>query len=76
MIKTNRASNEGELLIRRMSDKAQAYYNGTDGIQVYAFDRDDNEEIEVSFDFGSSFATYTFDELQKAFEEMSDEIDD
>lgn len=76
MIRINsRTKTEGELLVRRMSDKAQAYYYGTDGIGVCADDRGDDEGIEVSYDFGQSWKTVTFAELEAAFEEMQEEAE-
>lgn len=76
MIKSTRTKSEGELLIRRMSQLAQNYYNDNDGIVIYADDRYDNEGIEVSTDFGNTFSTYEFEELQHEFEMLQMEIEE
>lgn len=73
MIKSNRTKCEGELLIRRMCEKAQEYYSGTDGIIVHADSRNDDVDIHVSFDYGQSWETYNFDELENAFVELMGE---
>lgn len=76
MIRNNRTKAEGELLVRRMSDKAQQYYNENEGPVIYADSRTDNEGIEVSYDNGRTFATVSFRELEADFEEMQREHDE
>lgn len=70
---TAKRAAEGELLIRRMSAKAQEYFNSTDTIKVYADDRNDVENIDVKDVDG--VRDMTFDELQAELEALQDEIE-
>lgn len=69
---TARRKGEGELLVRRMSEKAQAYYNGAD-VDVYADDRSDNEGIDVQL-AGEPAETMSFKSIEAWFEQAQDEV--
>ena len=62
------------MLARRLSKAAQEYYSGDDAIVIMADDRGDNEGLEVSFDYGSTFSTYSFSELDATLSAMMDEL--
>ena len=69
---TAKRKSEGELLVKRMSEKAQTYYNGAD-VDVYADNRSDNEGIDVKFS-GEPAETVTFEALQSWFEVLQDNV--
>lgn len=71
---TSRQAAEGELLVRRLSEKARKYYDGADTVGVYCDDRNDNENIAVKDIDGVRIMS--FEELQADFEAMQDELDD
>lgn len=68
-----RQRQEGEMLVRRMSDKAQKFYASTDPIEVLASSRDDEDGIRCSWG-GSPESEYSFIELEAMFEELCDEL--
>lgn len=71
---TSRQAAEGELLVRRLSEKARKYYAGADTVGVYCDDRNDNENIAVKDIDGVRIMS--FEELQADFEAMQDELGD
>lgn len=70
---TNRQKAEGEMLVGRLSEKAQKYYVETQPLGVYCNDRNDNDEIYIKDVDG--IKKVTFEELQTEFEEMQNLID-
>lgn len=65
---------EGEMLIRRMSEKAQEAYYETDPLAVYADDRSSTEDIDlVTVDGAESMS---FDELERYLEDWQDAMDE
>lgn len=70
---TARQAAEGEMLVRRLSEKARKYYDGTDTVGVYCNDRNDNEDIAVKDIDGVRIMN--FEALQADFEAMQDELD-
>lgn len=72
VILNSRRKSEGELLVRRMSEKAQRYYNENE-ITVFAENRNDTAEIAVKDCDG--VRVRTFEALQAEFEAMQDEFD-
>lgn len=65
----------GEMAVRRMSDKAQDFYNGTDPLAVYEYEDEDEDEDEEPVKLYAIRGCIgdrdgmTFDELGKLFEE-------
>lgn len=72
--KTPQTMSEGSLLVRRMSEKAQKYFYNNEGVGVWADHRSDNEGIFAAFDYNAQPVEYTFDELEREFELMYDEL--
>ena len=65
---------EGEMLVRRMSEKAQEAYYGTDFFVVCADDRNSTEDIDlVTVDGAKSMS---FDELEKYLEDWQDAMNE
>lgn len=69
MIYTNGMKADGELAVRRMSDKAQRFYNGTDPLEVYEYEAD-GATLYAVHDADGWTEGYTFEALEKDFEEM------
>lgn len=65
---------EGEMLIRRMSEKAQEAYYGTDPLAVYADDRSSTEDIDLVI-VGET-KNMTFDELEEYLEAWQDDMNE
>lgn len=65
---------EGEMLVRRMSEKAQDAYYGTDSLAVYADDRGSTEDIDLVTVDGTE--NMTFDELERYLEDWQDDMDE
>lgn len=71
---TSARKEEGEMLIRRMSEKAQKAYYETDPLAVYADDRNSTEDIDlVTVDGAKSMS---FDELERYLEDWQDAMDE
>lgn len=64
----------GEMAVRRMSDKAQEFYSGADPLNVYEYEQDEKTLYAYDGLLGESF-DMTFEELEKEFESLQDEID-
>lgn len=78
---TEKMKTDGELAVRRLSEEAAKYYNGTDPLTVFAYE---NENGEMRYSYSYSTNPYadryktenlTFEELQEAFEEAQKELD-
>lgn len=78
---TEKMKADGELAVRRLSEEAAKYYNGTDPLTVFAYE---NENGEMRYSYSYSTNPYadryktenlTFEELQEAFEEAQKELD-
>lgn len=65
---------EGEMLVRRMSEKAQEAYYGTDPLAVYADDRSSTEDIDLVTADG--IKNMSFDELERYLEDLKDAMDE
>lgn len=64
----------GEMAIRSLSNKAAEFYNGTDPLDVFEYEEDGNKLYAYSGAFGERDGM-TFEELERAFEEMQDDLD-
>ena len=71
---TSARKEEGEMLIRRMSEKAQKAYCGTDPLAVYADDRNSTEDIDLVT--GDGAKSMSFDELERYLEDWQDAMDE
>ncbi len=69
---TNRMKVNGELAMRRMSDKAQEFYSNTDPFNVYEYENE-NDQTVYGYDgcFGEKYGL-TFEEMQTELEELQD----
>lgn len=65
---------EGEMLVRRMSEKAQEAYYENDPLAVYADDRGSTEDIDLVTADGTK--NMTFDELERYLEDWQDAMDE
>lgn len=65
---------EGEMLIRRMSEKAQKAYYGTELLVVCADDRNSTEDIDLVAVDGTK--NMSFDELERYLEDLKDAMDE
>ena len=65
---------EGEMLVRRMSEKAQEAYYGTDPLAVYADGRSSTECIDLVI-VGET-KNMTFDELEEYLEAWQNDMDE
>lgn len=65
---------EGEMLIRRMSEKAQKAYYGIDSFVVCADDRNSTEDIDLVTVDGTE--NMSFDELERYLEDWKDVMDE
>lgn len=59
----------GEMAIRRMSEEAREFYDGTDPLYVYEYVDDGETFYAYKSGFGCA-SGLTFDELQETFEEF------
>ena len=68
-----RQKQAGELAVRSMSDKAQAFYSATDPLRVYEYDTDNGKRYSYDFGKGSGIIRegMEFDELQAEFEALA-----
>ena len=66
---TNSEKVAGELAVRRMSQKAREFYNGTDPLAVYEYDADNGKRYAYSGAIGED-EDLTFEELQEVFENL------
>lgn len=64
----------GEMAVRKMSDKAQNFYSGTDPLNVYEYEQDEKALYAYDGCLGET-SGMTFEELEKEFESLQDEID-
>lgn len=69
----------GEMAVRRMSEKAQEFYNGADPLSVYEYDdEDENEEPVKMYAIGGFLGDkdrMTLEELEELFISLQDEIE-
>lgn len=65
---------EGEMLIRRMSEKAQQAYYGIGSFLVYADDRNSTEDIDLFAVDGTK--NMSFDELERYLEDWKAAMDE
>ena len=72
---TNSMKADGELAIRRMSDKARAYYNGTDTLEVYEYEADGATLYTVN-EWGEWTEGMTFEALEAYLEAGQDAIEE
>lgn len=73
---TNRMKVNGELAMRKMSDKAIEFYSGTDPFNVYEYEDENNQPL-YGYDgcFGEKNGM-TFEELQQELEELYDAMNE
>lgn len=64
----------GEMAIRSLSDKAAEFYNGADPLDVFEYEEDGKKLYAYSGAFGERDGM-TFEELERDFEEMQEELD-
>lgn len=64
----------GELATRSLSNKAAEFYNETDPLDVFEYEEDGNKSYAYSGAFGERDGM-TFEELERDFEEMQEELD-
>ena len=64
-----RKNKNGELAIRSLSDKAAEFYNGTDPLDVFEYEKDGAKLYAYTGAFGERDGM-TFEELERVFEEM------
>ena len=70
---TNSMKVAGELAVRKMSDKARAFYNDTDQLVLYEH-YDDEGVARYSVRGFVRFDDLTFDEMEHTFEEIHDAL--
>ena len=70
----DRMKADGELAVRRLSEKARLFYDQTDPLSVYEYERDD--KLMYAFDgcFGP-VRDISFEELNEYFESFYDEVE-
>lgn len=66
---TNSQKQAGELITRFMSDIANEYYAGNDGVKLAVVGSCPDEQYFVSFDYGNSYTESSFKEIEAMFEE-------
>lgn len=71
---TNKQKVAGELAIRSLSDKAAEFYNGADPLDVFEYEEGGAKLYSYSGAFGERDGM-TFEELERDFEEMQEELD-
>lgn len=64
----------GEMAVRRMSEKAQEFYNASEPLEVYEYDGNDEEPLYAYVGAWGEKDGMTFDELEKTLEELADEL--
>lgn len=64
----------GEMAIRSLSDKAAEFYNGADPLDVFEYEEGGAKLYAYSGAFGERDGM-TFEELERDFEEMQEELD-
>lgn len=64
----------GEMAIRNLSDKAAEFYNGADPLDVFEYEENGAKLYAYSGAFGER-DDMTFEELERDFEEMQEELD-
>lgn len=64
----------GEMATRSLSDKAAEFYNGTDPLDVFEYEENGAKLYAYSGAFGERDGM-TFEELERDFEEMQDDLD-
>lgn len=64
-----RKNKDGELATRSLSDKAAEFYNGTDPLDVFEYEKDGAKLYAYTGAFGERDGM-TFEELERDFEEM------
>lgn len=64
----------GEMAIRSLSDKAAEFYNGADPLDVFEYEEDGEKLYAYSGAIGERDGL-TFEELERDFEEMQEELD-
>lgn len=72
---TNSMKANGELAVRRMSDKARKYYNETDPLEVYEYEADGATLYTVN-EWGEWTEGMTFESLEADFEAGQDAIEE
>lgn len=69
----------GEMAVRRMSDKAKEFYNGTSPLDVYEYtDVDKNDEDITLYAISGTLGEHQgmmFDELEEFFENEQEECE-
>lgn len=65
----------GEMAIRSLSDKASEFYSGADPLDVFEYEEDGKKLYAYSGAFGERDGM-TFEELERDFEEMQEELDE
>ena len=60
----------GELALRSMSDIANEYYAGTDGVQLAVVGSYPDEQYYVSFDYGNSYEAKSLKQIEEDLEEL------
>lgn len=71
---TNSQKVAGEMAVRSLSDKAAEFYNGADPLDVFEYEEDGAKLYAYSGAFGERDGL-TFEELEREFEEMQEELD-
>lgn len=71
---TNSQKVAGEMAVRGLSDKASEFYNGADPLDVFEYEEDGAKLYAYSGAFGERDGL-TFEELEREFEEMQEELD-
>ena len=64
----------GEMAVRSLSNKAAEFYNGSDPLDVFEYEEDGAKLYAYSGAFGERDGL-TFEELERDFEEMQEELD-
>lgn len=71
---TNSQKVAGEMAVRSLSDKASEFYSGADPLDVFEYEEDGAKLYAYSGAFGERDGM-TFEELERDFEEMQEELD-
>lgn len=72
---TNSMKANGELAVRRMSEKAKQYYNGTDPLDVYEYEAD-GATLYTVYEWGKWTEGLTFEALEAYLEAGQDAIEE
>ena len=73
---TNDMRLRGEKATWRMSAKANAFYRGTSPLDVFGYDTEDGERFDYTIGNTLAGEGLTFEELEEAFEDLGDEVED